>query len=310
MNSNKLLTVAIGGFALAALVTSCSSSDMTGTTGASGGSTGSGGATSSGGATGAGGASSSGGATGSGGTSSSGGGTGTGGFTSTGGGTGTGGVTSSGAGGGAAGSSGTGGHTGQAGATGSAGRGAAGNSGAAGSSGSAFALTSMHQADGAHFDSKYTCQESPPLSGKTVGGLGNGINPDLEWTNPPAGTMSFAITFLDTTLITAGMDQYGNHWALWNIPATVMTLPEGTTTLSGDLASAKQSGTFLAPCAQSLMNSMDDQYAFTIYALSTATLNVSGSGVAQARTALMTAMSAGQVLGTAVLHGHAGLKGM
>jgi len=129
--------------------------------------------------------------------------------------------------------------------------------------------------------------------------------------NAPAGTMSFAITFLDTTLINAGMDSLGNHWAMWNIPATVMTLPEGTTTLSGSLMNAKQSGTFLAPCAQSLMGGMDDQYAFTVYALSTATLNVTGgTGVAQARTALANAMTAGQVLATAVLHGHAGLKGM
>jgi phosphatidylethanolamine-binding protein (PEBP) family uncharacterized protein len=100
----------------------------------------------------------------------------------------------------------------------------------------------------------------------------------------------------------------GNHWAIWNIPATVMSFPEGTSTLSGALANAKQSGTFLAPCAQSLMNNMDDQYAFTIYALSVPT--ITASTVANARTALMTAMTSGQVLGTAVLTGHAGLKGM
>ncbi len=300
MNSTKLIKIGIAGFAFAALLGGCSSSDTTGTTGSSGGAPGSGGASSSGGSTGSGGASGSGGATGSGGAPSSGGSTGSGGVNGSGG--------SSGAAGAAAGASGHAGQGGQAGDTGAAGH--AGSGGSSGSSGGAFALTSMHQAEGAHFDSKYTCQESPPLSGKSVGGLQNGINPDLEWTNAPAGTKSFAITFLDTTLIDAGMDQYGNHWAAWNIPATVMTFPEGTATLSGELATAKQSGTFLAPCAQSLMNNMDDQYAFTIYALSTATLNVSGTGVAQARTALTAAMTAGQVLGTAVLHGHAGLKGM
>jgi phosphatidylethanolamine-binding protein (PEBP) family uncharacterized protein len=163
----------------------------------------------------------------------------------------------------------------------------------------------MHLADGAHFDSKYTCASNN-------GQLGGGVNPDLEWANPPAGTMSFAITFLDMTLINAGGSntRLGEHWAIWNIPASVSTLPEATKTLSGDLANAKQSGTYLAPCAQSLMNNMDDQYEFTVYALSTATLNVSSASVANARSALMTAMSAGQVLGTAVLHGHAGLKGM
>jgi phosphatidylethanolamine-binding protein (PEBP) family uncharacterized protein len=156
----------------------------------------------------------------------------------------------------------------------------------------------------AHFASKYTCQ----ANGGTLGG---GVNPELDWANPPAGTMSFAITFLDTTLINAGMDMLGNHWAIWNIPTTVTSLPEATKMLSGNLMAATQSGTFLAPCAQSLMGGMDDQYAFTIYALSTKTLNVSGgTGVAQARTALAAATTANQVLGTAVLHGHAGLKGM
>jgi hypothetical protein len=78
-------------------------------------------------------------------------------------------------------------------------------------------------------------------------------------------------------------------------------------TLTGDLSTAKQSGKYLAPCAQSLMNNMDDQYAFTLYALSTPTLNVSGMTVANALTALRAATAT--TLGKAVLHGHAGLKG-
>jgi hypothetical protein len=55
------------------------------------------------------------------------------------------------------------------------------------------------------------------------------------------------------------------------------------------------------------MNNMDDQYAFTLYALSTPTLNVSGMTVANALTALRAATAT--TLGKAVLHGHAGLKG-
>lgn len=300
MNSHKFIKLALAALAIVAIVTGCSSSSDNNVTGAGGSSTG--------GTTATGGTTSTTGTTGTGGVASTGGTTGTGGVASTGGVSGTGGVVAT---GGVDGTGGAGGVSGGAGHGGGGTSGAAGSNGAAGSSGGGLTLTSADQADGAHFASKFTCQESPPLSGKTVGGLGNGINPDLEWANAPSGTMSFAITFLDTTLINAGMDSYGNHWAIWNIPASVMSFPEGTTTLSGALANAKQSGTFLAPCAQSLMNGMDDQYAFTLYALSTATLNVqNGTGVAQARTALMTAMSAGQVLGTAVLHGHAGLKGM
>jgi hypothetical protein len=77
-------------------------------------------------------------------------------------------------------------------------------------------------------------------------------------------------------------------------------------TLTGDLMNAKQNGKFLAPCAQMLTNGMDDQYVFTLYALSTTTLNVQGTAtVANA----LTALHAATPLGTALLHGHAGLKG-
>jgi phosphatidylethanolamine-binding protein (PEBP) family uncharacterized protein len=138
--------------------------------------------------------------------------------------------------------------------------------------------------------------------------LGGGVNPELDWSGVPAGTKSLAITFIDTTL--GDTNPLGQHWAIWNIAWNATTgtpsmFPQGTKTLSGDFASAKQSGTFLAPCAQSLMNGMDDQYAFTIYALSSATLNVTGMSVANA----LTALKATTPLGTAVLHGHAGLKG-
>jgi len=297
------LALSVLGLAVALVGFGCTSSDGGGT----GGSPGTGGENSGTGGAGTGGSHATGGSTGTGGTAT-GGITGTGGTPATGGITGTGGTPATGGSGGHATGGVGGGGAGHAGGGANGTGGSAGTSGGGGNSGTAFSLTSNDQANGAHFNAKFTCQESPPLSGKTVGGLQNGINPDLEWMNAPAGTMSFAITFLDTTLINANMDSLGNHWAIWNIPATVMSFPEGTSTLSGTLANAKQSGTFLAPCAQSLMNNMDDQYAFTIYALSVPT--ITASTVANARTALMTAMTAGQVLGTAVLTGHAGLKGM
>jgi phosphatidylethanolamine-binding protein (PEBP) family uncharacterized protein len=197
-----------------------------------------------------------------------------------------------------------GGRSGGAGRTGSGGGGTS-TGGGGGGSGSGFTLTSPDHMDNAKFDSKFTCAESPPRSGQMVGKLNNGINPELDWAGAPPGTMSFAITFLDTTLIDANMASFGNHWALWNVPASVMQLPQGTTMLSGALMMAKQTGVFLAPCAQSVMNNMDDQYEFTIYALPTATLNVSGTGVMNVRDAL----KAASPLATAVLRGHAGQYG-
>ncbi len=173
-------------------------------------------------------------------------------------------------------------------------------SGTGGGSTSGFALTSPDHAEGAKFAKDYTCDAMN-------GTFGSGVNPELDWSGAPSSTMSYAITFIDTTL--GDTNQLGQHWAIWNIPATVMKFPKATgMTLSGDLAAAKQTGKFLTPCAQSVMNGMDDQYEFTVWAIPTATLNVSGTNptVAQVLTALK-ALSPKPP--TATLHGHAGLKG-
>jgi phosphatidylethanolamine-binding protein (PEBP) family uncharacterized protein len=175
---------------------------------------------------------------------------------------------------------------------------AGGSTGMGGTSGGAFTLTSPTLMDGAHFDAKYTCASMNGM-------LGGGVNPELDWSGVPAGTKSFAMTFIDTTL--GDTSPMGQHWAIWNIPPTVTKIAEATTTITADLMPAKQSGKFLAPCAQSLMNNMDDQYEFTLYALSTDTLAIgTGTSVANA----LTALKAATPLGTAKLKGHAGLKGM
>jgi phosphatidylethanolamine-binding protein (PEBP) family uncharacterized protein len=209
-----------------------------------------------------------------------------------------GGSTSAGAGGTSAGGSGgaSGGSSGgsSAGAAGKAG------SGSGGGSTGGFALTSPDHMEGAKFAKDYTCDAMN-------GTFGAGVNPELDWSGAPSGTMSFAITFIDTTLGDTNM--LGQHWAIWNIPATVMKFPKATgMTLSGDLATAKQTGKFLTPCAQTVMNGTDDQYEFTVWAIPTATLAVTGASptVAQVLTALK-AISPKPP--TATLHGHAGLKG-
>jgi len=184
---------------------------------------------------------------------------------------------------------------GAGGSSGKAGAGAGG--GSAGGATGMFALTSPDHAEGAKFAKDYTCDAMN-------GTFGAGVNPELNWSGAPSGTMSYAITFIDTTI---GENMaMGQHWAIWNIPATVTKFPKGTKTLSGDLAAAKQNGAFLTPCAQSLMNGMDDQYEFTVYAIPSATLNVTGTSVANALAAIK-ALSPAPAKAT--LHGHAGLKG-
>jgi len=316
MHMHKLVNFAVAGFSLALVLGGCSSGSGDNGGGGSGGSSspGAGGATGSGGTTGSGG-SSAGGTTGSGGSSVGGttgaggssaggatgaGGSGAGGSTGAGGESGRGGGGGSSAGGSGGGNGGRGG-AGEAGRGGSLGTGGSGTGGSAGASGT-FSLTSPSLADGAHFDMKFTCAAQN-------GTFGAGVNPELDWTGVPANTKSFAMTFIDTTI--GENNAMGQHWAIWNIPwdgttNKVSMLPEGLgATLTGDLANAKQNGKFLAPCAQMVTNNMDDQYAFTIYALSSATLNVQGTSVANA----LTALHAITPLGTAVLHGHAGLKG-
>jgi len=210
----------------------------------------------------------------------------------------------SGAGGASAGAGGaSGGMGGASGGMGGASGGMAGTQGTGGSGGGGtFALTSPTHKDGDHFDAKYTCAAMN-------GTFGAGVNPELDWTGVPAGTKSFVMTFIDTTI---GEDMsMGQHWAIWNVPwdgTKVTMFPEGLgQTLSGDLATAKQSGKFLTPCAQSLKNNMDDQYEFRLYAMSTETFNVTGTTVAAVVMALKSSES--MILGKAVLKGHAGLKG-
>lgn len=213
-----------------------------------------------------------------------------------------GGASSGGGGATSGGSAGVGGSAGGSGAAGSSGTTSGGASGAGGGNSGSFTLTSPDQAEGAKFAGTFTCNG---------GTIGQGINPELDWAGAPSGTMSFAITFIDTS-IGANM-QMGQHWAMWNIPATVAKLPQGTKTLTGDFANAKQSGAFLAPCAiMDKVAGMDDLYEFTVYALSTTTLNVTGTSVANALTALGVLpndMLIASVLGKATLHGHAGAKG-
>jgi phosphatidylethanolamine-binding protein (PEBP) family uncharacterized protein len=119
--------------------------------------------------------------------------------------------------------------------------------------------------------------------------------------------MSFAITFIDTKI---GADMpMGQHWAIWDIPATVTQFPKGTTTLTGALAGAMQTNKYLAPCP-----SGNDTYEFTLYALSTATLNVTGaSGSGTSNSAgvakVLAALKLVTPLGTATLHGTSGPMG-
>lgn len=284
----ELANASVGILASLALIGACSSepgapansggAPNTGTGGASGAATGgiatggiastggtSGGTVSSGGTTG--GMVSSGGTTGgmvsSGGTT---GGTATGGTTA-GGGAPSGGLSSAGAGGSAGGGVGTAGAA-TGGASAGAPSGGAGTSGGSGGGSGAFTLTSPNHVEGAKFASKYTCADA---------GFDKSLLPELNWTAGPAGTKSYAITFIDTTLAPANMNGY--HWVVYDIPATVRALPESMRDAS--TVGAKQSGAFLGPCPNFMSSGAlkTDNYEFTLYALASETSTFASGGV-------------------------------
>lgn len=59
-------------------------------------------------------------------------------------------------------------------------------------------------------------------------GEGEDVSPSLSWSNAPKGTRSFAVVCHDPDAPLISPGTYGFvHWVLYNIPASVTTLPEG-----------------------------------------------------------------------------------
>ncbi len=163
---------------------------------------------------------------------------------------------------------GAGGATGGTDGTGGASGGSGGTDGTGGNSGS-FSLSSPHLAEGATFDDKYTC---------AAAGFQNSLSPELTWTTGPSGTQSYAITFIDVTLSRGGTpnSRLGYHWVIYDIPANVQSLAEEF----GEASSigAKQNRKYLGPCPNFGDVTEEHTYEFTVYALDTATLDISATG--------------------------------
>jgi Raf kinase inhibitor-like YbhB/YbcL family protein len=124
-----------------------------------------------------------------------------------------------------------------------------------GSSG-AFALTSPELTEGAMFNAANTCN-------------GANTSPALNWADPPAGTMGFAIVFTDKSNNLV-------HWVIYDIPSTLTGLPADVDKVFAppDVAGAHQTASFqanvrgyLGPCPPVLHT-----YEFAIHALDVATL--------------------------------------
>jgi Raf kinase inhibitor-like YbhB/YbcL family protein len=118
----------------------------------------------------------------------------------------------------------------------------------------AFEITSPAFAHGGAIPSDFSCD-------------GRDISPALIWTEPPAGTQSFALIMDDPD---APMGTWV-HWVLYNIPASTRNLTEGTPTdpklSDGSLQGKTSAGStgYHGPCPPSGTH----HYFFKLYALDT-----------------------------------------
>jgi Raf kinase inhibitor-like YbhB/YbcL family protein len=133
---------------------------------------------------------------------------------------------------------------------------------------------------------------------------GYGISPELDWSGAPAGTMSFTIVFRD---LTNGF----YHWAIWDIPPTVMMLPADfpagrmLTMPAGAMQDSFMGtmGQFTGPCPAGGLH----VYQFEIFAIPTANLKgVTGTG--EARVASVFAAAKAAAIGDAFLTGRSNAK--
>lgn len=126
----------------------------------------------------------------------------------------------------------------------------------------AFELKSPDIAEGKTIDTKHVYD--------SFGCTGGNLSPELTWSDPPAGTKSFAVLAHDPDAPTGGAGFW--HWLVVDIPADARGLKRG----AGDA-----SGKSLPPGAHQLENDFGDKsyggpcpppgkphrYIFTVYAL-------------------------------------------
>jgi Raf kinase inhibitor-like YbhB/YbcL family protein len=150
-------------------------------------------------------------------------------------------------------------------------------------------LTSTSFTDGGIIPDKYT-QAVP-----------NPVSPQLSWSNPPAGTQSFALIVDDPDTALQRTTNEVLHWAAFNIPATTTSLPESVPTEASlpdgtvqPVNTGRKNG-FMGPGAR---GNVYHHYTFQLYALDTKL----SLGPDATRAQILAAMD-GHVLGKAVLVG-------
>ena len=136
---------------------------------------------------------------------------------------------------------------------------------------------------------------------------GQNISPALNWARAPEGTKSFALLVHDPDAPTGGAGWW--HWLVINIPATAAglakdagkadgaNLPAGAVQVNTDFGLPGWGG----PCPP--VGDKPHRYIFTLYALTTERLDVSGGSAS-----LAGYMVNGNAIGKATLTGKFGRK--
>lgn len=142
-----------------------------------------------------------------------------------------------------------------------------------------FTLTSPDIAEG------HRLPDAQVFSG--YGCTGGNISPALEWSDPPEGTKSFAVTVFDPD---APRDGGWWHWVVFDIPATARSLPSGAGSGQGlpkgavqarnDYGSTGYGGACPPPGPA-------HRYVFTVHALDVKTLALDGNGPAAEANAMI-----------------------
>lgn len=100
---------------------------------------------------------------------------------------------------------------------------------------------------------------------------GENLSPALAWSTPPSGTQSLVLIMDDPDAV-AVAGKVWDHWIVYNMPADLLSLPEGIlreTELPGETVQGRNSSSGLGyggPCPP---GGQTHNYVFTLYAVDT-----------------------------------------
>ncbi|HUJ61166.1 MAG TPA: YbhB/YbcL family Raf kinase inhibitor-like protein [Kofleriaceae bacterium] len=124
-------------------------------------------------------------------------------------------------------------------------------------------------------------KEGGAISDKQVfnsfGCTGGNVSPELEWSNPPKDTKSFALMVYDPDAPT-GSGWW--HWVVYNIPASATSIPGGGPVPTGAVQGNTDFGVpgWGGPCPPA--GSGNHHYQFTLFALKVDKLDLPANATA------------------------------